>query len=57
MMRKASYRLLLPAGVKFTMTGPQRMLFFTSVSASPKGLEEDIINSVFDCHMHSSQLF
>lgn len=56
-MRKASYRLLLPAGVKFTMTRPQRMLFFTSVSASPKGLEEDIINSVFDCHMHSSQLF
>lgn len=26
-----------------------------SVSASPKGLGEDVINSVFDCHVHSSQ--
>lgn len=26
------------------------------VSASPKGLEEDVVNSLFDCHVRSSQL-
>lgn len=46
-------QIAVPAGISSLMIQPRP----PSVSTSPKGLEEDIINSVFDCHMHSSQLF